>query len=372
MSTAPDPVASILPRIRAMHGYVPGSQTEDPEIIKLNTNENPFPVPDKVRAALTAEIDADVLQKYPNPTAAPLRATVGRLIGGDVGDDPGRRVLIGNGSDEVLSILFRATLDPDDGLVFARPTYSLYPVLADILGAKCMEVDVREDWRMDLPEMARTAADNAKLLIIANPNAPTGLVEDKADLLRIARENPGLTLVDEAYVAFGGESVAAEAGTDEYPRLLACGTFSKAYSLAGQRIGWMIAHPTLIHEFDKIRDSYNLSRLAQVAGLAALEDIAELNRRTGIIVENRTALMSELRALGFECLESKANFVFVRPPERFAKGGASAARGYFEHLQRHKIMVRYFPTGRIADWVRITIGTAEQNAKLIQATRAST
>ena len=369
MSTAPDPIASILPRIRAMHGYVPGTQTEDPEIIKLNTNENPFPVPEKVRAALKAEIDADVLQKYPNPTAASLRAAVGRLIGGDAGDDPGRRVLIGNGSDEVLSMLFRATLAPKDRLVFARPTYSLYPVLADILGATCVEVDVREDWRMDLPAMTATARE-ARLLIIANPNAPTGLTEDKADLLRVAREHPGLTLVDEAYVAFGGESVAAEAGTDEYPRLLACGTFSKAYSLAGQRIGWMIAHPTLIREFDKIRDSYNLSRLAQVAGLAALEDIDELKRRTGIIIENRTALMNELRKLGFECLDSKANFLFVRPPARFAGDGRSAARGYFEHLERGKIMVRYFPTGRIADWVRITVGTAEQNARLLEVTRA--
>lgn len=358
----------VLPRIRAMHGYVPGLQTEDPEVIKLNTNENPFPVSDKVRAALLAEIESDVLQKYPNPTSAPLRAAIDRLLAGGNGTNPGARVLIGNGSDEVLTILFRTILAPGEALVVARPTYSLYPVLADIVGARAIEIDVGADWQMNLDEMlARAREPGTKLAIITNPNAPTGLVESKEELLRFARENPGLTLIDEAYVAFGGESLAREAGTPEYPRLLVCSTYSKAYSLAGQRIGWIVAHPDLIGEFDKVRDSYNLSRLAQIAGLAALDDLAEQERRIAVVVENRTRLLQELRALGFECLESKANFIFAKPPERFARDGKSAARGYFEHLEARKIMVRYFPSGRIGDWVRITIGTAEQNAKLVAA-----
>ncbi len=365
----------VLPRIRAMHGYVPGLQTQDAEVVKLNTNENPFPVSPMVRDALRSEIEADILQKYPNPTSAPLRQKIGAELAGGKGTNPGERILIGNGSDEILSILFRATLDPAQRIVIGKPTYSLYPVVCALIGARCESVDLKADWHMDLALMldrARGAGPEgaARLVVITNPNAPTGLGESRQALLEFARANPGLTLVDEAYIMFGGESLARDAGTAEFPRLLVCGTFSKAYSLAGQRIGWLVAHPYLIGELDKVRDSYNLSRLAQAAGLAALEDRDEHRRRVAVVVENRTLLMRELRALGFECLESQANFLFAKPPARFAGDGLSAARGYYEHLNRNKIMIRYFPEGRTADWVRITIGSADQMRRLLEVTRA--
>ncbi len=368
-----------------MHGYTPGLQLNDPEIIKLNTNENPFPLSPAAHAAIQAALSDDRLHLYPEPRSRELRQGIAEHFG--VSED---RALIGNGSDEVLSILFRALLEPGDSIVTANPTYSLYPTLTEILGARVQAVPVREDWRMDLGAMltamrekshtnapattdARIAGEERRpLAIITNPNAPTGLLESPESVLQFARENPGLTLVDEAYADFGDGSVAKYAGSNDYPRMLVCGTFSKTYSLAGGRVGWLLAHPALIAELDKIRDSYNINRLTQTAALAALQDQAELKRRIASIKETRKYTMDALADLGFETLPGQANFVFTRPPAGFAGGrnpdgqtAQSPGQCCYEHLRAHKILVRYFSGPRIGDFVRITIGTREQMERLV-------
>jgi histidinol-phosphate aminotransferase len=287
----------------------------------------------------------------------------------------------------VLSILFRSVLGEGDSIVTATPTYSLYPTLAALLGARVEAVPVREDWQMDLPRMQQfmqarspvaAISDRKPLAIITNPNAPTGLVESREAVLSFAQDNPALTLVDEAYADFGTCSVASLAGAAEYTRLLVCGTFSKTYSLAGGRVGWLLAHPRMIAELDKIRDSYNINRLTQAAALAALRDQGELARRIDIIVANRAYLMTELARLGFFTLPGQANFVFTRPPERLRQtlnhrlpDGTpvdSIGQLYYEHLKARKILVRHFPGPRTDEFVRITIGNREQMERLIRVT----
>lgn len=373
------PAALVLAHIRAMESYVPGLQINEPGIIKLNSNENPFPASPAVRAALLAALDDNRLQLYPDPRSLQLRAALAARAGR--GAD---HVIVANGSDEALNLLFRATLGAGDRLVFADPTYSLYPILANMQCAVSVPIRVRADWRVDLPAML-TAARSAKLAILVNPGAPTGLPESRADLLEFARENPGLTLIDEAYIAFGGESVADVAGSADYPRLLVTGTFSKAYSLAGQRIGWLLAHPDLIRELDKLRDSYNVSRLAQVAALAALNDEAELQRRVALLRAENARLQAELGALGFETIPGQANFILTRPPESIGAGarraleaagaGASsadarnAAELYYRYLKHNNVLIRYFASPPCTEHVRISIGSTEQMDRVLELTR---
>jgi histidinol-phosphate aminotransferase len=366
----------IRKRIREMDAYVPGKQTSDPGVIKLNTNENPFPVTDRVKKALVDEIERGEIQKYPDPVSSKLRAALAKKFGTDES-----RIMIGNGSDEILSIVFRSTLDKGDIVVYSRPSYSLYPVLAKLAGADAAEVEVNSDWTHDLEGMQRFASGTtpmgfftpgARLTVIANPNAPTGLAETKSSLLNYVIRNVGLTLVDEAYAEFGAESLADVAGTERYPRLMVCGTFSKSHSLAGQRIGWLIAHPDLIREFDKVRDSYNVSRLSQVAALAALEDEPEIKSRLEEIKKNRDYLIQELRGLGFYCLDSSANFVYAKPPANVSKNQFqdNAASLFTEFMEKNNILIRHFGGNpRTVDYVRVSVGKREHLELFLEKTR---
>ncbi len=351
-----DPLQYVLPHIRKLEGYVPGYQTESAEWIKLNTNENAFPVADAVKDAIRRELDSDKMHRYPDPVASELRRELGEKI-----SQKEESILIGNGSDEVLSILFRTVLRSGDTVATAKPTYSLYPILASLQNASTMEIDLSTDWHMDFAAL-QAASRKSRLTIIVNPNAPTGIAERRAALLQFVSECDGLVLVDEAYAAFGAESLAVQAGKAGYENLLVAGTFSKAYSLAGQRIGWLIGHPDFIYELMKVKDSYNVSRMAQTCALAALRDEKEFLRRTRIIIEDRDFLAAALRADGFEVLPSAANFIYVSPP-----GGG--AREYFEYLKARHILVRYFPAGRGEHFVRITIGQRRELEALIAATR---
>ena len=352
--------------VRVMNGYAPGEQFNDPEIIKLNTNENPFPATRAVLDALSEEIEKNRLHLYPNPASQQLRQAIAEKF-----NRSERCVLIGNGSDDILSIVFRTFLNHENKFIIPWPTYSLYPVLSDIAGTSFKKIPLKENWHLDFKAMNAAAAEishNAEVMtIFANPNAPTGVFEKPEDVLSYCEKNSGLTLVDEAYIAFGGESVMPAAGSDEYPRLMACGTFSKSHSLAGQRIGWIVAHEDLIYEMDKVRDSYNLSRLAQVAGLAAVQDDHEYNKRFEIIIENRKFISTELKKRGFTFPESYANFIFVKPPEVSVKTD-DTARDYYEFLKKNKILIRYFPGEVTGSHVRITVGRKEQLEKLIEIT----
>lgn len=372
------PVEFVHPYLRSMHGYVPGLQTDDPAVIKLNTNENPFPISDSVARALAAEIESQRLQKYPDPVSSKLREALGRRY-----SRPPESFLVGNGSDEILSILFRAVLSPNRSMLTAVPTYSLYPVIAGLVNAACREIPVRPtDWRIDLRGMlgaieedaAKSVTTETKIALcgFANPNAPTGIAETRDAILQFAGASPVLTLIDEAYAEFGDCSVFDRAGSEEFPRLIVSGTASKSLSLAGGRIGWLCAAPEFVRELEKIKDSYNVSRLAQTAALAAVEDTVELSRRIRVITDNRTFLVASLRALGFETLPSSANFIFTRPPaalktaaEKAGTAGATPAECCYQYLLGKKILVRYWNSPMLRDWVRITIGTGEQMQFLV-------
>ncbi len=350
-----------------MEAYVPGKQSQEPGIIKLNTNENPYPVTDRVKKALINEIENGAIQKYPDPEAKALKEALAVKFKTNV-----NRILIGNGSDEILSIVFRSTLDKGDNVVYSRPSYSLYRVLAKLTGAEPAEVEVNSDWTQDLEGMQRFASGTtpmgffspgARLTVICNPNAPTGIAETKSNIMNYVVRNQGLTLVDEAYSEFGAESMADVAGTERYPRLLVCGTFSKSHSLAGQRIGWLIAHPDLIAEFNKVKDSYNVSRLAQIAALASLEDENEIKSRIDSINKSRDNLTSKLRSLGFIVLDSSANFVYAKPPAYIAKNDfqSNAATLFTEFMEKNNILIRHFKQNpRTIDFVRVSVGKEEE------------
>lgn len=349
-----------LPRITKMRGYVPGEQPTRPDIIKLNTNENPFPISDVVRQAIQSELDSNLLQKYPNPRSQMLRDA----LAGFHKKTPAH-ILAGNGSDDILAIVFRALLERGRGVVCPDPAYGLYPTLAEIVGCDIYQVPVTEDWQVDFGALLARATDAKKtpLAIITNPNAPTGIAAGRAELLDFARTFSGITLVDEAYVEFGGESLSGQAGSAEYPRLMTCNTMSKAYSLAGMRLGWLVAHPDLITQFDKVRDSYNLSRFAQAAGVAALADRVEIERRVQEIIALREWLTGQLATLGFATLPSRANFIFSRPPQ-------GTGKDLFEHFERDGIIVRHFDSPRLRDFVRITIGTRAQMERVVESVRS--
>lgn len=369
-----EPVDFAHAHIRAMHSYVPGLQINTPDVIKLNSNENPFPASAHVLRALQKALEENRLQLYPDPRASALRQRLAAEAKQETA-----RCIVTNGSDEALSLLFRTVLGPGDRLVIARPTYSLYPILAQMQQAELIEIPLTESWNMDFPALLK-ASQSAKLCILANPNAPTGVVESRQALLDFAATNPGLTLVDEAYVAFGGESVADQAGTEAYPRLLTTNTFSKTHSLAGQRIGWMFADATLTEQFDKLRDSYNVSRLAQVAALAALEDADERQRRITEICSNRDRFARELEELGFSTLPSKANFVFTRPPESMRGGlidalntrkvaveaGVATAKLILQLLRSEDILVRHFEAPPCTEYLRISIGHWPQMDRILR------
>ncbi len=363
----------ILPRLKQMQAYVPGfqPQNEQKEYIKLNTNENPFPPSPAVIDALKKALDLEKNQRlhlYPNPPARRLR----QAIAGEyqLSED---HILVGNGSDEVLSLLFRGVLDVGECLIGCEPSYSLYPVLAQTVGAKYKAIPLKQNWHVDFQAIEdalkntseKETNNHTKLVILANPNAPTSLAETDQNILGFANTNPSLTVVDEAYAAFMQKSLGSKAGSKDYPRLIVCGTFSKSHSLAGQRIGWLLAAPSLIHQLDKIRDSYNVNYLGQVAALAAWQDKAEINRRIAIIQSNREFLSKQLSKLGFSTIPASANFIFTQPPPR-----AGSALEYSRFLADRKIYVRYFPKPqRITNHVRITIGTKEELEMLVKVTK---
>ena len=370
--------------INRMSPYIPGFQPHSGSrpFIKLNTNESPFPPSRKVILSLKKALKQNKLHLYPDPSCIQLRRVIGNKF-----DLPSENVMITNGSDEALSLLFRSVLSSKSSLIIQEPTYSLYPVLAKINDASCISVPLQADWKINFSRLIQAVntgsiphknskADQKQkkppppihLAVIANPNSPTGIAESVKQILGFAKENPSLTLVDEAYLPFMGSrwtdfSAGKYAGTKDFPRLTVCGSFSKAYSLAGQRVGWLLAHPDLIRSLDKIRDSYNLSGLAQEAALAAWKDEKGFLHTINRICRNRKKLNSELDKLGFHTLPSSANFIFTRPPLGLT------ARDYNSFLTSKDIFVRYFDQKRVSDYVRITIGTKKDMKRLLNTTK---
>ncbi len=336
--------------IRALAGYTPGEQPRDGLYIKLNTNENPYPPSPRVLEALAAACTGDRLRKYPDPLGTAFRQTAGRVLGVDP-----EGILIGNGSDDILTILTRAFV-PEGGLVVSpTPSYILYRTLAEIQGARFQVVPFTADWQLPQPWPVR----GANLTFLANPNSPSGTVVAPAALERWLAEVAGPVVVDEAYVDFGETNALALA---RRPDVVVTRTLSKSYALAGIRFGFGVAEPALVRELVKVKDSYNCDVLSLAAAGAALEDQDYLRTVRGRIVATRSRLTTALTALGFEVCPSQANFVWCRRSDR-------AVKPIYEELKRRRILVRYMNYEGHGDGLRITVGTEEEVDRLLEELR---
>jgi len=343
--------------ILQMEAYVPGLQPADPAIIKLNTNENPFPPLPAVISAVNAA--ATKLHLYPEPSSRPLRESLSSHYGLKADS-----FLIGNGSDEILSLLFRLLLSTGQRCLSSDPAYSLYPVLAAMQNAQIESIPVQSDWSLDLEAMAAKAREGLQFLILTHPNAPTGLLEKREDLCRLLENVSCPVILDEAYMDFApaGHSFVQDAGTT-FPHLIVVRTFSKSASLAGMRTGWCVAHPDLIAQLHKIRDSYNVSLIAQAAAMAILQEDRANQERIVTICTLRDAFARSLAEMGCTVLPSATNFVFVKPPE------GHTARSVYETLLSRHILVRHFDRPGLRDFLRITIGSGGAMEKVEQVLR---
>jgi histidinol-phosphate aminotransferase len=347
--------------IAAMHGYVPGKQPRSSETIKLNTNENPYPPCAAVMQALS-EVAPDALRRYPPPAADELRETAAALHG--LSAD---QVVPVNGGDELLRLAITTFVEPLAPIGVVEPSYSLYPVLAEVHGSPIVRAEA--DAEFGLPEDlgARMRSAGVKLLLLVNPHAPSGRLTQVAELARVARAIDGVLLIDEAYVDF----VDPELGHDavplvrEHDNVLILRTFSKGYSLAGLRAGYGLGAASLIEPLLwKTRDSYNLDAVAQRLATAALRHRDEAAESWRKVRAERLRLATELGALGFACAPSQTNFVLARVPQ------GQAAEALLHGLERHGVLVRHFAAPRLDDKLRITVGTPAENDALLTALRA--
>jgi histidinol-phosphate aminotransferase len=340
--------------IRRMDGYVPGLQPgPGQKLVKLNTNENPFPPSPRVLEALHAAVEG-TLRLYPNPEATPLREAAARVYGLTPS-----QVLCGNGSDEILALLMKTFVGEGDTVAWFQPSYSLYPVLAEIGSNRAVTVPLprvaRASEMADLP----VPSPAAKMFLLTTPNAPYGAAFPTAWVASLTERFRGTVVADEAYIDFADESSLPLLAAN--PRLIIVRTLSKAYSLAGMRAGLAFAHEQIIREMMKVKDSYNVSRLAQVAACAALEDEAYFRQTRDALVATRGRFSAALAGLGFTVLPSQANFIFAVPPQGIGAGAV------YEGLLARGFLVRYWKTGIVSDGLRISIGTDEEMNALTTA-----
>lgn len=336
--------------VERMIPYIPGEQPKDPSLVKLNTNENPYPPAPGVLRALESLSPAQ-MRKYPDPLCVSLREAIGRDL-----NIPTNQIVIGNGSDEILKMYAEAFVDAGDVVAYLWPTYSLYPVFVE----KAQGRELRLPWRAgerSQEEALRSLPDNTRLVYLANPNPPIGLAVGLDTIAEVAeRHQQTLFVIDEAYIAYGGESavrLVREGGRN----IAVSRTFSKSHSLAGMRLGFAVGPPPVIDALYRVKDSYNLSVAAQVAGLEAWNDHAYTADVIDRIKSTRRRVTDELRRMNFGLEESQGNFVFARHPD---------APAIFERLRENQVLVRYFKSPELADGLRITIGTDEEMNRLLE------
>ena len=341
--------------VRTMQGYTPGEQPAAGErVVKLNTNENPFPPSPKVMQAL-AQVEPEMLRRYPNPTADAFRAAAAKLY-----DVPRDMIIAGNGSDDILTIATRTFVPPGGGLASPEPSYSLYGALAQIEDAKFAGVPWGRDWTLPVDALLATKAD---AIYLVNPNAPSGTFVPPAHVADLAARFPGLLLIDEAYAEFADENCLHL--VRDHPNVVVARTLSKAYSLAGLRFGYAVAHEEVIAEMMKVKDSYNTDALSIVAATAALEDQEHARQTWKHVLAERQRLTDELTKLGWDVLPSQANFILAAAPD----GRGKAA---YLGLKQQGILVRYFDRPGLTDKIRITVGQSHENNALLGGIRALT
>ncbi|MFN3586624.1 MAG: histidinol-phosphate transaminase [Moraxellaceae bacterium] len=335
--------------------YVPGEQPKIANLVKLNTNENPYGPSPKALAAMQAVL-GDELRLYPDPNGEVLKRAVAEYY-----DVPQDHVFVGNGSDEVLAHVFHGLLKHEQPILFPDITYSFYPVYCGLYGVPFRAVPLNAAFEIEFDDYAQPNGG----IIFPNPNAPTGVLAPLAAIRALlSRNTASVVVVDEAYIDFGGESAISL--VQEFPNLLVTQTLSKSRSLAGLRVGLAVGHPALIEALERIKNSFNsypLGRMALVGAAAAFADRAYFQQTCAAVIDAREQLVRELEGLGFEVLPSAANFVFARHP---AHEGAALAQA----LRERAVLVRHFQKPRIDRFLRISIGTPEQNAALVTALRA--
>ncbi len=337
------------PAVEAMDGYVPGEQPKISNLIKINTNENPYPPAPGVYEAIR-DFAAEKLRLYPQPTADMVRETIASLhrVTPDM-------VIAGNGSDDILNIAIRSFCGPELPLACFDPSYSLYPVLARMQEAPVVRIPLTAGFEM--PSDAAEQAASANLLIVTRPNAPTGNAFPLAAVRRVIETFGGVVLVDEAYADFADDNCMGL--VHEYDNLIVSRTMSKSYSLAGIRFGYAVAGRGLISGMMKIKDSYNVDMLTQYIVRAALSDQAYLNKTRSAILATRARLERELTKLGFSYVPSQTNFLFAVPPD-------NDGRRFFDVLRENAVIVRYFPGEVTGRHVRISIGTDAEIDKVLE------
>ncbi|MCL2365763.1 MAG: histidinol-phosphate transaminase [Oscillospiraceae bacterium] len=332
-------------RHSTLKAYVPGEQPADMQYIKLNTNESPYPPPHSVISSVTAD-EIEKLRLYPNPDGTMLI----KKIAENYGIHP-ENIIIGNGSDELLAFAFLAFCDAERSVAFPDITYGFYPVYAELYGIPYEQIPLRDDFSVDISDYI----DAGRNIVLANPNAPTGIALTLSEIELIAQSNPEyIVLIDEAYIDFGAQSAIPL--TQEYDNLIVLHTYSKSRSMAGARMAYAIGSAPLIEDMNTMKYSfnpYNVNRLTQTMSLAALNEEAYFNEKRREIIETRQYTVSQLKELGFTMTDSKANFIFARHP-KFS--GASL----YMQLKEKGILVRQWNKPRISDYIRVTIGTPAQ------------
>lgn len=344
--------------IDEMEGYAPGEWPAlDSGVLKLNSNENPYPPSPNVLSALR-EIDGELLRRYPNPRGQTFCEVAGEIFG-----VPADWVMVGNGSDDLLTLLVRACAEPGRRqLAYPTPTYVLYRTLAAMQPATTQEIAYQqkdESWLLPIEELV---AARAAVTLIATPNSPTGHLVSLLELRELAQKVSGVLVIDEAYVDFvgaGADKVSLDL-VREFDNVIVLRTLSKGYGLAGLRLGFAFAQPTLLKGLLKVKDSYNVDAIALKLGKAALRDQAYKNRCTQKVITARNQLSKHLQALSFKVWPSQTNFLLVQPP-------ANTAKKICSELKEKRIMIRYFSQPGLDDKLRITVGRVEQNERLVGA-----
>ncbi|MCD6378079.1 MAG: histidinol-phosphate transaminase [Planctomycetes bacterium] len=334
--------------IKQMIGYIPGEQpSPEEQVIKLNTNENPYPPSPEVLKELK-KIDAEALRRYPDPMANQFRRAVSRLL-----NVPVDWIIVTNGSDELLSIVFRACVGKGDKVAYPVPTYLLYKTLAEVQAGEVVEIPFDEDFSLPMDKLIDT---RAKLTIISSPNSPSGTTYPKEQVDELAAKIDGLLLIDEAYVDFADEDCLELIA--RHKNVIILRTLSKGYSLAGIRLGFGIARTEILEQLFKVKDSYNVDAVAARLGAIAIADQQYKNANVEKIKSARAKMKVELERLGFRVWPSGGNFLLCRPPK-------NNAEEIYQTLKARGILIRYFNQQGLDDKLRITIGTEEQNGVLI-------
>lgn len=338
--------------IKNLDPYVPGYQPENPDqVIKLNANENPYPPSPQVLEALRSSISGD-LRLYPNSRSISLRRQLAQVYQVDEG-----QVFSANGSDEIISLIFRSFVNTEDLVLFPYPTYTFYETACQIHGVPYQFIETDGSFKLDLDQYLRS---RAKLVFIPNPNAHTGVLLSRSAIEAFLASFTGLLVVDEAYIDFSSGGESAYPLVQDYDNLLVLRTFSKSFSLCGIRVGYAFGNPQLIEALDKTKDSYNIAFLNQIAAVEALKNIDYMQKNAARIADNRRRFSQSLISLGFEVIPSAGNFVLTRHPRL-------TARETYQELKARNILVRWFDQRRLEDYIRISIGTDSQLEALLAA-----